>query len=304
VGAGKTLSVTHYTVNDGNSGGNYIVTTVDNHTGVINSAVIDTVTGATPGANFSATDGASTGSVVVATFTGTSTGDPSSDFTVTIQWGDGKTDPAAVRFSNGVYLVTGSHTYTDEGTYFVTVVVTGGGTSAKLGTTATILAVLPDGTRGTPTQRFVAEAFGDLFGQLPSQPQLVKFTKKVKANHQKFVSTLLATGNFEHKFLTHEVSVLYTALVGSPPLPLQLKQAVASLVGGKSLAQVARKWHGVSAAAVDQLLVQALVEQFLDRSNSAGDLAQDARLVEHPGSLDHLAALLVGSPEYFAKTSR
>src|SRR5207302_7288648 len=35
VGVGKTLSVSAYTVNDGNSGGNYTVTTVNDTTGVI-----------------------------------------------------------------------------------------------------------------------------------------------------------------------------------------------------------------------------------------------------------------------------
>ena len=40
VGAGKTLSVTTYTVNDGNSGGNYTVTSVNNSAGVINQAAL------------------------------------------------------------------------------------------------------------------------------------------------------------------------------------------------------------------------------------------------------------------------
>ena len=39
VGTGKTLSVATYTVNDGNSGQNYTVTTVANHAGVIVIAV-------------------------------------------------------------------------------------------------------------------------------------------------------------------------------------------------------------------------------------------------------------------------
>jgi len=38
VGIDKTLSVTGYTVNDGNSGGNYDVTLVDNVTGEITKA--------------------------------------------------------------------------------------------------------------------------------------------------------------------------------------------------------------------------------------------------------------------------
>src|SRR5581483_6677344 len=45
-GTGKTLSVSAYTVNDGNSGNNYTVTTVTNTTGVINKAAL-TITAAT-----------------------------------------------------------------------------------------------------------------------------------------------------------------------------------------------------------------------------------------------------------------
>ncbi len=40
VGTGKTLSVSAYTVNDGASGGNYTVSTVDDSTGVINAAAL------------------------------------------------------------------------------------------------------------------------------------------------------------------------------------------------------------------------------------------------------------------------
>src|SRR6185436_10618946 len=46
VGTGKTLSVASYTVNDGNSGNNYTVSTVTNTTGVINKALL-TITATT-----------------------------------------------------------------------------------------------------------------------------------------------------------------------------------------------------------------------------------------------------------------
>src|SRR5437660_2088348 len=39
-GVGKTLSVSAYTVNDGNSGGNYTVTTVADTTGVISAKAL------------------------------------------------------------------------------------------------------------------------------------------------------------------------------------------------------------------------------------------------------------------------
>jgi hypothetical protein len=46
VGSGKTINVSAYTVNDGNAGGNYTVSTVANTAGVINQAVL-TITAAT-----------------------------------------------------------------------------------------------------------------------------------------------------------------------------------------------------------------------------------------------------------------
>jgi filamentous hemagglutinin family protein len=49
-GTGKTLSVDGYTVNDGNSGGNYSVTLVDNHAGVVTPATLTVVV--TPASRF------------------------------------------------------------------------------------------------------------------------------------------------------------------------------------------------------------------------------------------------------------
>jgi uncharacterized repeat protein (TIGR01451 family) len=248
-------------------------------------------------------EGAALGTVTVATFAHADGLKPASAFAATIAWGDGTTSLGTVIQAGPTYSVQGRHAYADEGTYTVTVTVSGDGVTAAFASVAPVLAVLPDGTRGTPEQRFVAEAFGDLFGQPPSPAQLAKYAKKLPANHGHFITTLLGMGSFEHKFLTNEVTLLYTALVGVSPSGKQVKQAVASLTGSTSLARVARKWPGVSAAAVDGLLVQALVGQFLDHPSTAADVAADSRLVEHAGKLSQLATELVGSADYFIKTS-
>src|SRR5262249_20326732 len=49
--------------------------------------------------------------VTVATFTNTNTSNPASDFTVSIDWGDGTTSPGTLIGSNGDFTVKGSHTY-------------------------------------------------------------------------------------------------------------------------------------------------------------------------------------------------
>jgi len=68
-GNGKALDVTAYTVNDGNSGNNYTVSTVNNNTGVINQEAL-TVTAATNTKTYNA----STNAVATPTITGGSLG--------------------------------------------------------------------------------------------------------------------------------------------------------------------------------------------------------------------------------------
>src|SRR5207247_536120 len=96
----------------------------------LSATVADAALTATAGADISATEGASTGTVTVATFSDANPGDHTADFTVTIHWGDSSSSPGTVSFAGGVYSVTGSHTYGDEGTFTVAVDIadTGGPT--------------------------------------------------------------------------------------------------------------------------------------------------------------------------------
>src|SRR5205809_892631 len=63
-GVGKTLSVSAYTVNDGNSGGNYTVTTVADSTGVISAKAL-TITAQTNSKTYDSTTSAAAVPVVV-----------------------------------------------------------------------------------------------------------------------------------------------------------------------------------------------------------------------------------------------
>ena len=99
----------------------------------------------------------------------------SSDFTATIDWGDGSSSAGTVSASGGGgYDIAGSHTYDEPGTYMVTTSVTdpGGGTSAA--STATIggphtpdtsIDSGPSGTINTagPTFAFSSDTLGATF---------------------------------------------------------------------------------------------------------------------------------------------
>ena len=74
------------------------------------------------------------GSTTVATFTDTNPTDQASGFTATIDWGDGITATGTVAGSNGSFSVDGGHTYNDEASAPVSVLITR--TSDSANTTA------------------------------------------------------------------------------------------------------------------------------------------------------------------------
>jgi hypothetical protein len=78
---------------------------------------------------------------IVGTFTDSNTSDPASNFSATIDWGDGGTSNGTVGGGNGTFTVTGTHTYADEGSLSVLVTLTqtiGGNASATANSTANI----------------------------------------------------------------------------------------------------------------------------------------------------------------------
>src|SRR4029077_15275422 len=81
------------------------------------------------GVNFSATEGASFAGVV-ATFGDADPNGSVSDYTATIDWGDGQTSSGSIdQGTAGGFVVSGSHNYGDEGSYTVTVQIADAGGS-------------------------------------------------------------------------------------------------------------------------------------------------------------------------------
>jgi hypothetical protein len=80
---------------------------------------------------------------VVATFTDTNTANVPSDFTATIDWGDGTTTAGTVAGGGGTFSVSGTHTYSTAGAETVTVTLTDdapGTASATATSTANVTA--------------------------------------------------------------------------------------------------------------------------------------------------------------------
>ncbi len=133
------------------------------------SATADAPLAAT-GVDVSAVRGQLLDDVIVATFTDTDPGSLLSDFSATINWGDGTTsDGTIVPLGSGNYAVRGDRTYTTEGSYVVSVLILDVlGSMAKTTSAATIsivalqidscdttkLALVVGGTLGNDTIQF------------------------------------------------------------------------------------------------------------------------------------------------------
>jgi hypothetical protein len=85
------------------------------------------------GTTISATEGASF-SGPVATFTDPDTTATASEYTATIAWGDGATTAGTISGGGGSFSVSGTHSYTEEGTYPITVTITDIDTPANTAT--------------------------------------------------------------------------------------------------------------------------------------------------------------------------
>jgi hypothetical protein len=97
--------------------------------------------------------------VTLATFTDANSSAPSSDFTATVDWGDGSSSDqqATVTGTGGTFTVTGSHTYANPGHYSLTVAIQdqGGGKASAS----------PAAVVGGSNNRFIAQLYRDLLGR-------------------------------------------------------------------------------------------------------------------------------------------
>jgi hypothetical protein len=95
----------------------------------------------------------------VATFSDPGSPDPASNFSATIDWGDGVTTAGAITGSSGDYTISGTHTYGDEGNFTFSVTASENGVPSSMlqvSNSATIAegdTLTPTGVTITPTEQ-------------------------------------------------------------------------------------------------------------------------------------------------------
>jgi uncharacterized repeat protein (TIGR01451 family) len=151
--------------------------TVLDNTSSVTVSVVEPPTSAT-GTALSVQEGVPLNNAVLATFPHGNGGEPASNFSAVIAWGDGASSLGTIASIPGGYEVLGSHTYADEpsiavddrGPFPITVRIADDASfEAVAVTTANVQetplpAAVPSAPHGSQNERFVSELWTDLFG--------------------------------------------------------------------------------------------------------------------------------------------
>lgn len=198
----------------------------------------------------------------VATFTDANPFDTAADFTAAIDWSDGTSSPGTVVLNESTYEVHANKIFTDEGKQSSKVRVQHGALVESATVSAMVFEeLLPDGTRGTPNQRFISEVFRDLLG------------RGVEKSGLRFWSGLLQTGasrtqivagiqdTFEYR--ARLVNLLWQQYLHRPVEPVTQHSEALFLSSGGTVEQLS-------------IMVTSSPEYFVTRAGSASGTFLDA----------------------------
>jgi hypothetical protein len=197
----------------------------------------------------------------VATFTDANTAAAPSDFSATIDWGDGTTSTGTITGSAGSYNVSGSHTYTSSATHTVTVTVTDvDGSHATATTTIVVTVTGPQGPGGATGPQGPAGATGPQSptGATGSQglqgPQGPAAKNDTSAELKCVFHT---TGTGKHR-KTHEVCIATVRAPGSALVSAEITRGKTSYAVGAAIVRTGKArftLHTVRAIARGRYLI-------------------------------------------------
>ncbi len=140
---GYDVSGTHAYGEEGSDSIKFSVARVGNNGGTVSATTAVTVTDVPvvgTGVNFTAAANKTNGPYLVATFTDPGGAEVATDYSASIDWGDGIVSPGIISASGTTFSVTGNHTYTALGTPTVTTTVKhDSATNALIFSKATVL---------------------------------------------------------------------------------------------------------------------------------------------------------------------
>lgn len=240
--------------------------------------------------------------VSVGTFTHGANTEPASDFTVTIDWGDGTSSAGTITATGTDYLVSGSHIYTREGLYDISATVAdiSGGASVSLGTQIAIGEVLVPGT-DTPAQGFVAHAYADLLHRDPDAAGLAYWSAQLDggATRARIVAAIESSDEYRHgeidalfeKYLHRHAEVGPLADFGSLLTHGVSDEQIAAMIVGSD------EYFTARGGGTNDGFLSALFEDALDRAIDPATKVTFEQLLAHDMTREQIAAVVFGTVE-------
>lgn len=247
----------------------------------------------------------STSSSAVATFTDADPdGGSASEYTATIDWGDGATTPGTVSGSSGSYRVSGSHAYADEGRHTLTVVVRDtGGSSATASSLAVVTeATLSDGTAGTPNTHWVNEVYGDLLHRAAEPAALAYWAGRLASGESR--AQVAATIEATDEYRGDEINQVYEHYLHRAADPGALHFGTSYLAAGDAIEQLtvivagSHEYFANRGGGTNDGFLTALYQDTLARPVDSGARQYFDHLLASGTSRSQVASAVFASDEY------
>jgi len=253
----------------------------------------------TGGMTLSMLRGSAANNEIVATFTDPNGVEPVGNYSATINWGDSSTTTGSISVANGVFTVTGSHAYSQTGSYPVTVTINHG--TAPSVTVTSVSNVL-DPTGGNLDQNFVTQLYIDLLRRQPDAMGLQAFTSALDqgTSRSQVVNAILLSP----EYLALEVQDQYEHFLQRPVDPAGLSAFTALLAAGGTVEQVvvalvsSAEYFQNRGGGTNQGFLNALYLDTLGRPVDATGEAVWLQDLQQGISRAQVAAAILGSQEY------
>ncbi|MGH7140150.1 MAG: DUF4214 domain-containing protein, partial [Pirellulales bacterium] len=250
-------------------------------------------------------------SVTLATFTGGDGSLPASDFSASIDWGDGTTSAGSVSLAAMTYSVSGTHTYQDEGSYAITISI--GQTSSSLlasttvATTATIHEeLLAEGTEGSPNQKYIQEMYRDIYDRQADPTGREDWVGLLASGVPRAtVAYEMIEVATSEEFQYHTANSLYQQYLHRAPEAGGEQFWMAYLYsGGGTIEEMAEALLGSNeyfqtrGRGTASGFLQSLFQDVLDRPIDSDALTYFTGLLAHGHTTYEIAQMIFNSPEY------
>ena len=233
--------------------------------------------------------------VTVATFTDVAGAAALTNYSATINWGDGSSATVGtITQAAGTFSVSGTHTFSAPGRFQISVSILDRGGSTAMASASAVV--------GNLNERFVAQVYEDLLNRPVDPAGLAFWTGLLGQGTTQYAVVSAIEESSEYQ--TVQVQGIYTLLLHRQADPAGLGMYVAFLEAGGTVEQVAAAIAGSTeyfqtrGGGTNNGFLSALYQDVLNRPIDASGQASLTQLLANGASHTQVVSILLASTEY------